>query len=143
MPYKNFVVILGHLGKDPQFYPTKKGGRIAKLTIATTEKLKNHDPITEWHKVTVFNENSVNYLEKYAKKGSLIEIWGGKITTNKWTDKDGTQQDSHHNYIKGIKDIVLPFDGRIEIFPSGDKSSGTYSDTSSILEQELDDDIPF
>ena len=88
----NKVILLGYVGKDPE---TKafETGKVAKMTIATTEKgykLKSGKDIpdrTEWHNIMLWG-GLAEVAEKYLKKGMQVYI-EGKIQTRSWADKDG------------------------------------------------------
>ena len=88
----NKVILLGYVGKDPE---TKdfETGKVAKITIATTEKgykLKSGKEIpdrTEWHNIMLWG-GLAEVAEKYLKKGMQVYI-EGKIQTRSWADKDG------------------------------------------------------
>ena len=88
----NKVILLGYVGKDPE---TKdfETGKVAKMTIATTEKgykLKSGKEVpdrTEWHNIMLWG-GLAEVAEKYIKKGMQVYI-EGKIQTRSWADKDG------------------------------------------------------
>lgn len=88
----NQAQIIGHLGRDPELRYLPNGDAIASLAIATTEKWKDKNTgeqkeATEWHRVSAFGKLA-EIMGQYLKKGSLVFIHG-KITTRKYTDKDG------------------------------------------------------
>jgi single-strand DNA-binding protein len=88
----NKVILIGHLGNQPQLKPLNNGNSVVNLSIATSEKWK--DKVTgefiektEWHQVVLFRhlaELANNYLVKGAKV--YLE---GKLQTRKWTDQQG------------------------------------------------------
>lgn len=88
----NKVILLGYVGKDPE---TKdfETGKVAKITIATTEKgykLKSGKEIpdrTEWHNIMLWG-GLAEVAQKYISKGMQVYI-EGKIQTRSWADKDG------------------------------------------------------
>ena len=74
----NKVLLIGHLGRDPEVRYTSAGLAIAKLSLATTEKRKKGDQWedqTEWHRVTVFGKLA-EICGEYLTKGSLVFIEG-------------------------------------------------------------------
>ena len=96
----NKVMIIGHLGRDPELRYTQTGAPIATLNIATDESYTDRDgnkvERTEWHRVSVFQrqaENCANYLTK----GSLVYV-EGSLQTRKWQDQNG--QDRYTTEIK-------------------------------------------
>lgn len=89
----NKVIIVGHLGRDPEVRNFNNGGKIVNLRIATTETWKARDTgnrmeRTEWHSVTIHNEGLAKIAEQYLRKGSLVYI-EGQLETRKWQDQSG------------------------------------------------------
>ena len=86
----NHVQLIGHLGKDPesQYLPT--GTMVVHFSIATTEKRKDKDPVTEWHNIVCFGKLA-EICSEYLKKGSLVYV-EGKIQTRSWDDKEGKKR---------------------------------------------------
>jgi single-strand DNA-binding protein len=92
----NKVLLIGHLGRDPEIRTTQSGNKVASLSLATSEQWKDkgsgeRKEKTEWHRVVVFDDKLVGVLEKYARKGSQLYIEGA-LQTRRWTDKDGTDK---------------------------------------------------
>ena len=59
----NKVILVGNLGRDPEFTQTQDGRRFGRLSIATSERWRDRGSgerreQTEWHRVVIFNENS-------------------------------------------------------------------------------------
>ena len=75
----NKVILVGHVGKDPEVRYLDGGVAVAKLTLATTETYKNKEgnkvDHTEWHNI-VFWKGLAEVVEKYVKKGNLLYIEG-------------------------------------------------------------------
>lgn len=88
----NKVILVGHLGKDPDVQSFENGLKKASFSLATTEGFKNKDgqQHTEWHNVVLWR-TSAEIAEKYLKKGSLIYL-EGKIRTRQWEDKEGNKR---------------------------------------------------
>jgi single-strand DNA-binding protein len=92
----NKVTLIGNLGKDPEVRSFQNGGKVANLTLATTESWKDkasgeRKEKTEWHRIAITNEGLVGVVEKYLKKGAKVYI-EGQLETRKWTDKDGAEK---------------------------------------------------
>jgi single-strand DNA-binding protein len=87
----NKVILVGHLGKDPEVRYMPSGEAVANITLATSESWKDKSgekqEKTEWHNV-VFYRRLAEIVGEYVKKGSQIYV-EGKITTEKWQDKEG------------------------------------------------------
>jgi single-strand DNA-binding protein len=87
----NKAILIGHLGKDPEVRYMPSGEAVANVTLATSESWKDKSgekqEKTEWHNI-VFFKRLAEIAGEYLKKGSLIYV-EGRITTEKWTDKEG------------------------------------------------------
>ena len=94
----NLCIVQGNLGRDPDIWTTQTGGKIANMSIATSEQWKDRASgerreRTEWIRVCVFNESLVNVIERYVKKGSTIYV-EGELRTRKWSGQDGVERTS-------------------------------------------------
>src|ERR1700744_4034540 len=92
----NKVILVGNLGKDPEIRTFQNGGRVASFSIATSESWKDKSngekkDRTEWHRISILNENLVGVVERFLKKGAKVYI-EGQLETRKWTDKDGHEK---------------------------------------------------
>lgn len=111
----NRVILIGHLGKDPEARSFDNGGRVVNFSMATSERWRNRDgeqqEKTEWHQVAIFNEKIGEVAEKYLRKGSQVYI-EGKLQTRKWTDKDGND--------RYTTEVVVPaFGGALTLLDNG------------------------
>jgi single-strand DNA-binding protein len=57
----NKVILVGHLGGNPEIHRTQDGRAIASFSVATGESWKDKATgekreRTEWHRVVIFNE---------------------------------------------------------------------------------------
>jgi len=87
----NKAILIGHLGKDPEVRYMPSGEAVANVTLATSETWKDKNgekqEKTEWHNI-VFYKRLAEIAGEYLKKGSQIYV-EGRITTEKWQDKEG------------------------------------------------------
>jgi single-strand DNA-binding protein len=90
----NKVTLIGNLGKDPEVRRLETGAAVARMTLATNESYKDKSgewkDLTEWHTVICWR-HLAERAEKQLKKGSLVYV-EGKLSTRKWTDKDGNDR---------------------------------------------------
>lgn len=90
----NKVILVGNLGQDPESHTFPSGDKVAKFSIATTEKYKDKQgqaqSNTEWHNIEMFGKLADLALQ-YLKKGSKIYL-EGKIKTDEWQDNDGNKR---------------------------------------------------
>ena len=88
----NRVILVGHLGQDPEIRYMPNGGAVANITLATSESWRDkatgeQKEITEWHRVILFGKLA-EVAGEYLRKGSQIYI-EGKLRTRKWQDQSG------------------------------------------------------
>jgi single-strand DNA-binding protein len=87
----NKVILVGHLGKDPEMRYMPSGEAVASVSLATTDKWKDKSgekqEKTEWHNLTFFGRQA-EIAGEYLRKGSQIYV-EGRITTEKWQTKEG------------------------------------------------------
>lgn len=88
----NKVIIVGNLGADPDVRTFDNGGKIANVSIATSERWNDRQTgepreHTEWHRV-VFNNRLADIVEQYLRKGSSVYV-EGSLRTRKWQDQQG------------------------------------------------------
>ena len=59
-------------------------------TARSWKDKKTNEPvsITEWHSISIWEKNAINYAKQYLKKGSQVYV-EGKLETNKWQDQSG------------------------------------------------------
>ena len=154
----NKVMLIGNVGKDPEIRTMNSGGKVANISIATSEKWTDKHTgekreKTEWHRIVIFNEGLVTLVEKYVRKGNKIYI-EGSIETRKWQDQSG--QDRYSTEI-----VLKAFNGKIVLLSNrndGDRNDGyrqdshrqepvTSIDGGPIITQSdsdlMDDEIPF
>jgi len=88
----NQVILIGHLGQDPEVKYMPSGSAVANVSIATTESWKDKatgekKDKTEWHRV-IFFARLAEVVGEYLRKGSQVYV-EGRLQTRKWQDKNG------------------------------------------------------
>jgi len=89
----NKVMLIGHVGADPQVKYLDQGVCVAQVRLATTERgytLQNGTQVperTEWHNC-IFWRKQAEVVEKYVHKGDRLYV-EGKIQSRDWTDRQG------------------------------------------------------
>ena len=111
----NKVILIGNLGKDPEVRSMQNGGKVANLSIATSESWRDKatgekKEKTEWHRVVIFG-NLAEIAEKYLKKGSKVYV-SGSLQTRKWTDQSGTEKYSTEVVLQGYGGELTMLDGK-------------------------------
>ena len=84
----NKVILIGHLGADPEIRFTSSGIAVCNVSLATNEQYANREGeqvnATEWHRL-VFWRRLAEIAGEYLKKGSPVYI-EGKMRYRTWTD---------------------------------------------------------
>jgi single-strand DNA-binding protein len=154
----NKVILVGNLGNEPEIRSFQNGGRVANLSLATSESWKDkasgeRKEKTEWHRVVLFNTALVDLAEKYLHKGSKIYI-EGKLETRSY------EQNGEKKYTTEV--VIRPYSGELQMLDKREGGSsydngGGYSQPSesssfggatstpapAIEADDFDDEIPF
>lgn len=153
----NKVIIMGHLGADPEVKNLPSGDMVANFSLATTESWRDKrsgemQERTEWHRVVLYGKPA-EILQKYTQKGSKVYIEGA-LRTRKWQDKQGVER--YTTEIIGnefqLVDTRNPAQSsqysqpaRSSSFEQPQRATGNseQSFASSLSTTDLDDEIPF
>jgi single-strand DNA-binding protein len=88
----NKVILVGHLGRNPEVKTFDNGGKIANFSMATKEIWKDakgeRQEQTEWHNIVVRRSSSLTFTEQYLKKGMLVYV-EGKLRSRSYKLKTG------------------------------------------------------
>ena len=114
----NKVILVGNLGRDPEYTQTQDGRRFARLSIATSERWRDRASgerreQTEWHRVVIFNENLVDVAERFLRKGSKVYV-EGQLQTRKWQDQSGADRYSTEVVLGRFRGELTMLDSRAE-----------------------------
>lgn len=83
----NRVILIGHVGENPEGRATKEGVTVVSFSLATHEvQARTDKDHTEWHNIVSWGKTA-DFVEQYIKKGQLICVEGA-LRTRKWTDRD-------------------------------------------------------
>ena len=90
----NKVILLGNVGRDPEFKALPSGVAVVNFSLATSEKIKglngDQQERTEWHNCQAF-ERTAEVVRDYVKKGSKLYV-EGKIQTRSWDDQSSGEK---------------------------------------------------
>jgi single-strand DNA-binding protein len=95
MPNFNRVILMGHLGHEPEIRHTQRGQAVTNFRIATTRRWRDAESgerreATEWHRIVLFGKQAEIFGDR-AVKGSLIHV-EGSLQTREWTGRDGNKR---------------------------------------------------
>lgn len=144
----NKVILVGHLGRDPEVRRLSNGDPVVSLSIATSESWKDKSSgerkeKTEWHRVVIFNENIAKVAEQYLKKGSKVYL-EGQLQTRKYTDKDGAEKYSTEIVVQRFRGELVMLDAAANGGTGPTVPVKQYREAKpSEYAAPLDDEIPF
>lgn len=148
----NKVILLGNVGKDPEFKALPSGQPVVNFSVATSERFKdpqgNQQERTEWHNLVAYGKLA-EIVRDYVKKGSKLYV-EGRLTTRSWDDRETNKKVYRTEIV--LSDLSL-LSGRGEEGGSsggysgnrsgGYEQRGPSSDDYAQTTQITDDDIPF
>ncbi len=90
----NKVILIGHLGQDPQVRHTQENRPVTRLRVATSDSWRDRATgerreSTEWHTVVCFGPTA-EFAEQYLRKGRLIYVEGSLRTSS--FEREGVKQ---------------------------------------------------
>ncbi len=139
----NKVILIGHVGNDPDIKYTPSGKALAKFSLATNERFKDKSgewqDRVEWHNILAW-ERLAEIVGEYVHKGSRVYI-EGKLQTSSWEDRNSGDRKSRTEI--SARDIVLL--GSREASSDTDRESAEddREPVHAAAGQITDEDIPF
>ena len=136
----NKVIIVGHLGNDPEMRSMPNGEAVANISVATSEAWTDKNTgerreVTEWHRI-VFYRKLAEICGQYLKKGAQVYI-EGRLRTRKWQGQNG--QDRYTTEIQG--DVMQMLGTRPQSADGANNSQPMPQQDASA--NAFDDSIPF
>ncbi|ART82835.1 single-stranded DNA-binding protein [Oceanisphaera profunda] len=115
----NKVILIGHLGQDPEIRYMPNGNAVANITLATSETWRDKQSgeqkeRTEWHRVVFFGKLA-EIVGEYLRKGSQVYV-EGRLQTRKWQGQDG--QDKY------TTEIVVDIGGTMQMLGGRPQGGG-------------------
>lgn len=138
----NKVILVGHLGKDPEVRHLEGGASVATFPLATSESYtKDGKRVeqTEWHNIVLWR-GLADIAEKYLTKGKLVYI-EGKLRTRSWDDKDGNKR--YTTEIIGENLTMLGKKGDSEASSTDRSEAGSSKVLNDMVVEDPADDLPF
>jgi single-strand DNA-binding protein len=127
----NKVMLIGHVGKDPELKYTPGNVAIATFSVATSDSYKdksgNLQERTDWHRI-VTSGRTAEVMGEYLKKGQLVYV-EGRLQTRSWDDDKGVKR-----YITEVFSFNVQFLGK--------KSDSSGSSAGADIPPPGDDFIP-
>jgi single-strand DNA-binding protein len=137
----NKVMLIGHLGKDPELRYTSNGVAVASFSMATNEAWKDQDgnlqERTEWHNIVAWRRLA-EISGEYLKKGRRVYI-EGRIQTRNYDDKNGVKR-----YItEVVADDMIMLDGGGAAGGSQGGGAPSGDVKQPVQQSDTEDDLPF
>ena len=149
----NKVILVGHLGKDPEVKYMANETAVCNFSIATNRSYKDKAgervEQTEWHNITFFGKQA-EVIKEYLKKGNQVYI-EGRIQTIQ-SEKDGQTRyftniiGEQFSFIGGKNDSSNTSSSSNEEFNQEPSKVSESEDDSNVKQNEssIDDgDYPF
>jgi single-strand DNA-binding protein len=79
----NKLILVGHVGRDPEVQSTANGHKVAHFSLATNRRIQRDSGFeerTEWHRLTVWNRLA-ELAEEYIRKGDRLYVEGRTRTS--------------------------------------------------------------
>ena len=133
----NKVILIGHLGQDPEMRYLPNGNAVANITLATSETWKDKQANqpkekTEWHRVVFFGKLA-EIVGEYLRKGSQVYI-EGRLQTRKWQDQGG--QDRY------TTEIVVDISGSMQMLGGKPQGQGQQATAQGNQQQSQKQAVP-
>lgn len=139
----NKVILVGHLGKDPEVRHLEGGVTVASFPLATSETFNKDGKRveqTEWHNIVLWR-GLAEVASKYLQKGKLVYI-EGKLRTRSFEDKERVKK-----YVTEVVAENFTMLGRKSDFeaPSNGQESNTTTKAEDDYVSPVDEtgDLPF
>src|SRR5215208_4849050 len=142
----NKVILVGHLGKDPEVRFTNSGSAVANFSVATSEQWNDRDgkkqERTEWHNIVVWGKQAES-CGQYLAKGRQVYV-EGSIRSRSYDDKNGVKRYVSEIFAQRIQFLGggggtrLP-EQQTDAGPGDDPGMGGMGGG----QPPMDDDVPF
>src|SRR5471032_221195 len=135
----NKVILVGHLGKDPEIRHLEGGVAVASFPLATTETFNKDGrkvEQTEWHNIVLWR-SLADVAAKFLQKGKLVYI-EGKLRTRSFEDKEGVKK-----YTTEIVAENFTMLGRKTDFEGDTPAKSSAKVNEAIDANAANDDMPF
>jgi single-strand DNA-binding protein len=135
----NKVMIIGHLGRDPEMRYTPSGRPVTTFTIAVSRSWNTADgerrTETEWFNIVAWG-NLAEICKQYLYKGQQVYI-DGRLQTRRWEDKEGQK----HTSVEVVANEMMMLGDRRDNSSQTQESSEGTSEVPEPLADE--DEFPF
>ncbi|WP_293953118.1 MULTISPECIES: single-stranded DNA-binding protein [unclassified Sphingobacterium] len=136
----NKVILVGHLGKDPEIRYLEGNVSVASFPLATSETYNKDGKRveqTEWHNIVMWR-GLADVAVKYLTKGKLVYI-EGRLRTRTYEDKEGIRR-----YATEVVAETFTLLGRKSDFePNTGTAAGNTSNTQAQKVEDKEVEVDF
>ena len=141
----NKVILVGHLGQDPEVRAMPSGSSVANLSLATNEQWRDKNTgeqqeRTEWHRLALFGRLA-EVAGQYLRKGAPVYV-EGRLRTRKWQDRDGHDRYSTEIVVNELQ-MLGGRGSTSQAGPDRPAPPAESREPASRPDMPFDDDIPF
>ncbi|MBX3004451.1 MAG: single-stranded DNA-binding protein [Anaerolineales bacterium] len=133
----NKVMLIGHLGRDPELRYTPGNRAVANFSLASNQSWSTPEGekrrSTEWFTIVAW-AGLAEFAKQYLKKGQQVYV-EGRLKTRRWQDEHGTTRSS----VEVVAREILMLSERQEKLDVD--SEAPFPEDS--LPQNEDDEFPF
>jgi single-strand DNA-binding protein len=135
----NKVMIIGHLGRDPEMRYTPSGRPVTTFSVATSRSWSTADgerhSETEWFNIVAWS-NLAEICKQHLTKGQQVYI-EGRLQTRRWEDKEGNK----HSSVELVANEMMTLSDHREAV-AGSSHSTDASESPEISSTD-EDEFPF
>ena len=132
----NKIILVGNLGKDPEFKELEGDNAMCKFSVATprrwTDRQGNKQERTDWHNIVTWGKQAHNCF-RYLAKGKLVYV-EGRMERKEYKDKDGRPQ-----YFHQVQAYKVQFLGG----KADDDAPRTTGRTALVRDGGIEEELPF
>lgn len=132
----NKVTLIGAVGQDPETRFTAAGLTIASFSLATSEKRKDKEEVTQWHNCVAFGKLA-EIVQQYVVKGSKLYL-DGAIQYQTY-EKDGEKRYATKIIVNDLSMLSSSQASQ----PNGQKAASKATAKAQPQEEFDDSEIPF
>lgn len=136
----NKVMIIGHLGRDPEMRYTPSGRPMTRFSVATSRNWTTTDgerrSETEWFNVVTWGRLA-EICNQYLNKGHQVYI-EGRLQTRRWEDQEGNKKST----IEVVASEMLMLGERNNNHKHEETDFGDFSSENE-TEDQIEDEFPF
>ena len=134
----NKVMVIGHLGRDPEMRYTPSGRPVTTFTVAVSRSWNTADgerrSETEWFNIVAWG-NLAEICKQYLHKGQQVYI-EGRLQTRRWEDKEGQK----HTNVEVVANEMMMLGDRRDNNKESDNSDQDEDQSEPMADE---DEFPF